>query len=101
MLRPQANADPEEWTAGFPRAIVAADGSFQVSTYGNADGAPDGSYVVLVEWRRPPEGAGAEGLDPETPLPDRLAGRYMDPAKSPLKALVAQQPNELPRFDLE
>ena len=51
ILRPMENANPEEWTAGYPRGMVADDGSFQVSTYGSDDGAPAGDYVVLVEWR--------------------------------------------------
>jgi hypothetical protein len=36
-----------------PRATVARDGSFTVSTYNGNDGAPEGDYVVTVQWYRP------------------------------------------------
>ncbi len=98
ILRPAASADPAEWAAGFPRAIAEADGSFQVSTYGTDDGAPAGSYVVLVQWNK---AEGAQPADPETEVPDRLGGRYMNPETSTLRATVTEGPTELPRFNLE
>jgi hypothetical protein len=96
ILRPTGDPKPEEWTSGFPRAEVAADGTFQVSTYTSGDGAPPGEYVVLVRW----QGSSPEA-DPETPTEDRLGGRYSDPAKPKLRARVEEKPTELPRFDLE
>lgn len=100
VFHPQENADFPEWTAGFPRALVAADGTFHLSTYGDADGAPAGDYVVLLQWRKPPDGATAEERDPEAEIPDRLGGKYMDPANSALRAKVGEQPNILPRYNL-
>jgi hypothetical protein len=36
-----------------PRATVTKDGSFTVSTYDGDDGAPEGDYVVTVQWYKP------------------------------------------------
>jgi hypothetical protein len=38
--------------APTPRATVAKDGSFIVTTYDGNDGAPEGDYVVTVQWYR-------------------------------------------------
>jgi hypothetical protein len=100
ILRPAGEPNPQEWTSGYPRGNVAADGTFQVSTYGTGDGAPAGEYTVLVQWLKPLAGA-AQTADPEAPVADRLGGRYMDPAKSKLRAIVEEKPTELPRFDLK
>ena len=35
-----------------PRATVAKDGSFAVTTYDGNDGAPEGEYVLTVQWYR-------------------------------------------------
>ena len=46
---------PKSATNGVPtpRATVAKDGTFTVSTYEGNDGAPEGDYVVTVQWYRP------------------------------------------------
>src|SRR3954451_7091566 len=49
ILHPK-DGNAEEWSAGFPRAKVGADGKFQASTYGENDGAPAGDYVILISW---------------------------------------------------
>ena len=36
-----------------PRATVAKDGTFTVTTFDGNDGAPEGDYVVTVQWYRP------------------------------------------------
>lgn len=100
-FQPQDGSDPEEWTSGFPRATVAADGAFQVSTYGELDGAPAGEYVLLVEWRA--AAARDEGGDSEeeSASSDRLGRRFMDPATSPLRVTVTAQPTTLTRIDVQ
>jgi hypothetical protein len=70
-----------------PRAQVGADGKFQLSMYGDKDGAPAGEYVVTVLW----EGDGGF---------DKLKGQYRDAAKSRLRATVKEGDNELPPFRL-
>jgi hypothetical protein len=46
---------PKSATDGVPtpRATVAKDGTFTVTTYDGNDGAPEGDYVVTVQWYRP------------------------------------------------
>ena len=97
-FRPQDGSPPESWTNGYPRATVAADGSFAVSTYDVADGAPPGEYQLVVTWpTTPPD---PDGDDEEAP-PDRLGGRYMNAETSRLRAKVEDKATELPRIDLK
>lgn len=78
-----------------PQAVVAADGSFRLTTYTNHDGAPAGEYYVTVY--RP-----APGPEDETrPRPDLLGGRYADPRTTPLTAAVPTHAVGLDRFDLK
>src|SRR5687767_7734398 len=46
---------PENATAEVPspRATVGPDGSFTLSTYDGNDGAPEGEYVLTVQWYKP------------------------------------------------
>jgi len=93
ILQPK-DANPTEWSAGYPRSIAGADGIFHVSTYGENDGAPAGDYVILISWEMPnPANEEASG-------PDRLGGRYIDPAKSRLTASVEPRATELPPIKL-
>jgi hypothetical protein len=77
-----------------PRAEVKEDGSFTLSTYGDADGAPAGEYVVTITWpgKVLPDGR-------EEPA-DKLNGRYADPQRSKLRATVKDGKNELDPFQL-
>ena len=84
-------ADPSD---PRPRAEVGADGSFAISTYGVEDGAPAGEYVVTVTW---PGGVLPDG--PEEP-PDKLLGKFDNPKKSNLRAVVKEGVNELTPFEL-
>jgi len=76
----------DDWTGPFPSAFTIADGSFEVQTYGTADGAPAGEYCLTVEW--------PEDTD-EEPRPDRLEGRYSDVATSRLKVVIDSAPTDL------
>jgi hypothetical protein len=73
-----------------PRAVVRADGSFELGTYRTGDGAPAGHYVVTVVW------AGGDAGHR-----DRLGGLYADPAVSKLTTAVLHGPNVLPPFRLD
>lgn len=86
---------PEEWTGGYPRAQVQADGSFEVETYADKDGAPAGKYKVLVTWTQ-----GTNSDSEDTQMIDRLKGRYSDPTRSNLEAKVDAGPTELAPFKL-
>jgi len=78
-----------------PRAEVNDDGTFSLSTYGQNDGAPAGDYKVTIHW---PGGTRPDGS--EEP-PDKLMGRYSDPATAKLRATVKAGQNDLPQFDLK
>jgi hypothetical protein len=95
ILQPKDNPNTAEWSAGFPHATTVADGKFEVATYADNDGAPAGDYVVLVSWSTP------NPQNEESSSPDRLGGRYFDPAKSKLAAKVEPRPTELPPINLQ
>lgn len=96
IFHPQGGGSPEEWADGYPRARAAADGTFELETYGEKDGAPAADYVVLVSW----SGTPASDQSEETVNVDRLGGRYSDPATSSLRAKVNSGPTELPPIRL-
>jgi len=82
-----------------PRARVAADGRFHLMTFQPGDGAPAGTYQVTVEW---PGTSVSGSQDPESSAgPDRLQGRYQDPARSGLTAEVPAQAHDLGVWDLK
>jgi hypothetical protein len=87
---------PEEWAGGFPRAQVTADGSFELATYGDKDGAPAGDYKVLVTWTQ----SGGNEESEDTQMLDRLGGRYSNHSASKLRATVKNGPTELPPIQL-
>jgi hypothetical protein len=74
----------------LPAATVGADGSFELGTYGRNDGAPEGEYIVAIEWKvmaKPKYDVLGKGKVAQGP--DQLDGRYANPATSPLRATVA------------
>lgn len=77
-----------------PRATVKPDGSFEVTTYEGADGAPEGNYTVTVEWfvpNKPDDGN----------VTNRAPAKYGKAQSSPLKATISKGPNTLPAFELK
>lgn len=88
VFHPVAATDPN---LSKPRAKVAADGSFSLSTVGTDDGAPPGEYKVTVEqWL-----AGPRSDDPPA---NRLPTKYASPDQSGLTATVGSGPTELQPF---
>ena len=81
--------------AVLPTATSGADGAFELGTYGAADGAPEGDYVLTAAWRQSAD----SGSD--APEIDRLGGRYIDPARSKLKVKIDAGPTELQPFELQ
>lgn len=77
-----------------PVATVKDDGTFVISTFGEADGAAAGEYGITVVWNIKAKeskfslsGEGGSGTD-------KLAGRYGDPRNPKLNATVnAAGPN--------
>ncbi|MDY3552739.1 hypothetical protein R5W24_001827 [Gemmata sp. JC717] len=78
-----------------PRGVSAADGTFQIGYQTATDGAPAGQYAVTFVWL-PPRGE----TDPEE-KPDRLKGRFSNPATAKWKVTVNAGPTELEPFDLK
>jgi hypothetical protein len=81
----------------LPVGKVAADGSFQVSTFVANDGAPAGEYAVTAIWPKIPMGAPAD----EVEGPDQLEGRCSNPKTSPWHFRVEKKTNDLGTLDLQ
>lgn len=89
----------DEWPQGYPHAKVEAGGKFSMSTYGDKDGCPPGTYRVVVFWKQsPPEG---EDVDEEAETVDRLGGRYASAESSQAEVTVNAEPTTLSRIDLK
>jgi hypothetical protein len=73
-----------------PRANVAADGSLKVTTFQAGDGAPEGQYVLTVEWYKPIKQGGDV-----MPGPNVIPKKYASPQTSNLKVTIAAQENQL------
>ncbi len=82
-----------------PRGHVAADGSFELTSYATRDGAYPGEYRVTVEWwltratAKTPEGT-------NLPPTNRLPARYGKAETSGLLARIEPGTHELPTFHL-
>ena len=76
-----------------PLGEVGPDGTFRLTTYAHADGAPAGRYAVTVSWGVPSRGG--DGFDRIL-----VPARYLSPATSKLTAEVPAQATELPPFRL-
>jgi hypothetical protein len=79
-----------------PTGTVKADGTFQLRTYHEGDGAPLGDYKVVLHW----PGTAAEGEE-ATQIEDRLEGRYSDPQKPLLLFQVKPGSNDVPTIQLK
>ncbi len=89
VFHPVAGELPDH---AVPRATVQDDGSFVVSTFRSDDGAPEGEYVVTIQWfRLSKDGA---------PGPNVLPRRYAAPASSPLQVAISPGSNQLPSFTI-
>ena len=73
-----------------PKATVRADGTFQISTYGASDGAPEGDYRVTIVWHQLVEVDGEP-----TAGPNLLPPSYSQPGTTDLRVSVKPGTNEL------
>lgn len=80
-----------------PRATVEDDGRFQVSTYGNKDGAPAGAYKVTISWKGNVEGATSEE---QFDLPEKAPESVLEAGRSKLRVNIKEEENSLETWDL-
>ena len=73
-----------------PRANVGKDGSFKVSTFNAGDGAPEGEYVLTVQWYKPIK----QGTDLVSG-PNVIPPRYSNPQTSDKVIKIAAGQNNL------
>lgn len=78
-----------------PRATVGPDGSFTLTTYEGQDGAPEGEYVLTVQWYKPVR-QGAELVSG----PNVLPRKYASPQTSDVRITVAAGENRLKPIQL-
>jgi hypothetical protein len=82
-----------------PHGVTDSNGEFFITSYNSEDGAPDGDYVVTIEWR---EATGIMKKDFDGP--DRLGGAYAKVDKNKgtpgFTVKVEGKPQELPPFKL-
>src|SRR5262245_6999914 len=81
-------------SALYPVGVTQPDGSYRLTTYATGDGAPAGEYIVTVIW--PHEAIPIDECDCVDPVThDRLCGLYADPTRSPLRATIRPERNEI------
>ncbi|MFV1966544.1 MAG: hypothetical protein ACC628_14055 [Pirellulaceae bacterium] len=78
----------------FSSAFTDEEGKFEISTYEQSDGVPEGEYILTFEW-------GQWGLSGSYGGPDKLKNRYKDPKKSAFHVTVESgKPADVGRIDL-
>ncbi len=86
--------DEDAGTAAY--ATVQEDGSFELSTYGERDGAEPGKYLVTLSWRD------EKKVDDEIVNgPDRFNDRFSNPKTTTIKVTVVEGENVVPRYDFK
>lgn len=91
-------------TGVLPSATTDKDGSFQLTTYEQNDGAPAGAYIATIQWYQ-----SALTATPGRPAPpagfarpvDRLRGKYKSPDKSPWQMTIIEGKNVLQPIEIK
>lgn len=74
-----------------PWGIVQLDGTYELTTYAKADGAPPGDYALTLRWPS----------DISTPSHfDRLSGAFDSVEQAPLRVTIEPDDNALPPVEL-
>lgn len=87
---------PVDDAAPRPTAVTDGEGNLIVTTYVTGDGAPAGEYKIGLEWPKMVNNMGRI-----QPGPDRLGGKFKNPAASKWTVTVTAGPNTLPDFDVK
>jgi len=88
-------ASPAPGGESNPSAQVQPDGTFQLTTRSQADGAPAGNYAVTVQWNKTVK----QGND-SVAGPNVIPPIYSKPDTSPIQVTVNASPNDLPPFEI-
>ena len=78
----------ERRIGGKPFAKVQEDGSFQLTTYQENDGAPEGEYGLSVDWRVKPKNFLVFDSESSASGKQMLKDKYTNPQKPFLKVTV-------------
>lgn len=87
--------DKTRAAAPNPRASVQPDGTFALSTFQPSDGAPEGAYILTVQWFQPVNRNGDL-----VPGPNVLPRKYATPKTSNIEVKIASGTNQLPDLQL-
>lgn len=79
-----------------PSAKVQADGTFQVGTYAENDGAPAGDYAVTLQWFKVVTTDGGTGRGPNV-----LPKSYGSVADTPVKVTVKEGANSIAPIEIK
>jgi hypothetical protein len=80
----------------LPSGVVGEDGTYRLTTYRFADGAPAGTYALTVAW---PSGPDSESESPSF-IADRLQRNYDSPKKPLMQVTIEEGDNTLPPIEL-
>jgi hypothetical protein len=103
VLHP-AEGSPAAQKGVKPSATTKADGTFQLSSYEQNDGAPPGEYSATIQWFQssaaPANGRPAlpAGFVPPS---DRFQGKFKDPRNSPWKMTISEGENDLKPIEIQ
>lgn len=78
-----------------PRASIGSDGALRVTTFQAGDGAPEGEYVLTVQWHKPVR----QGPD-VVAGPNVVPPKYGSPRTSDIVVRVAAGANQVPPIRL-
>jgi hypothetical protein len=78
-----------------PRASVDGSGRFTLCTYDGGDGAPEGEYIVTVQWYKP-----IRKGDDVVAGPNVIPRKYAVPSASTINVRIAAGINQLPTIRL-
>jgi hypothetical protein len=93
----------EKVIGGKPFAKVKDDGTFELTTYSEGDGAPPGEYGITIDWRGAPKAGAAPADDGEVRSggPSKLAPKYSNPRQPFTKVTVKKGDANRFTFDVD
>jgi hypothetical protein len=79
----------------LPSCLSKEDGTFEMITYRDGDGAPAGEYVITATWKE------YDLMRREYKELDKLKGRYSDPKTSQIELTVDNAPVDMGMIELK